>query len=80
MREKTIDIWKRKLDWIAKNGGMALINVHPDYMKLDGLRPDLEEYPAEYYREFLSYVKSKYHGEYWHVLPKDIAKFWSKIR
>ena len=32
LREKTIDIWKRKLDWIAVNGGMALLNVHPDYI------------------------------------------------
>ena len=30
MREKNIDIWKQKLDWIAKHGGMALVNTHPD--------------------------------------------------
>lgn len=76
MREKTIDIWKRKLDWIASNGGMALMNVHPDYMNFAGTRLGLEEYPAGYYREFLSYVKSRYEGQYWHVLPKEIARFW----
>ena len=27
LREKTIEIWKRKLDWIAEHGGMALVNV-----------------------------------------------------
>ena len=25
MKERTIDIWKKKLDWIAEKGGMALI-------------------------------------------------------
>ena len=30
--EKTNEIWKRKLDWVARHGGMALVNVHPDYM------------------------------------------------
>ena len=32
MRKKNIEIWKNKLDWIVKNGGMALLNTHPDYM------------------------------------------------
>ena len=36
----------------------------------------LEEYPAEYYQEFLEYVKEKYEGQYWHVLPKEMARFW----
>ncbi len=76
MKEKSIDVWKKKLEWIVEKGGMALINVHPDYMKFDGLKPSLEEYPAERYQEFLAYIISKYHGKYWHVLPKDIVKYW----
>ena len=32
MREKNINIWKHKLDWVAENGGMVLVNYHPDYM------------------------------------------------
>ena len=32
MREKTPEIWKRKLDWIARQGGLALVNIHPDYI------------------------------------------------
>lgn len=73
-----IDIWRRKLDWIAEKGGMALLNVHPDYMKFDGKQPDIQEYPVKYYEEFLKYVSQKYEGEYWHVLPKDLAEFWAK--
>src|SRR5260370_15609527 len=34
LREKTPDIWMRKLDWIADHGGMDLILTHPDYMTL----------------------------------------------
>jgi hypothetical protein len=73
--EKTIDIWKKKLDWIVKHGGMALLNSHPDYMAFEG-RPGMEEYPADYYRDFLVYVKENYSGDFYHVLPKDLARFW----
>ena len=76
MREKNIEIWKKKLDWIAKHGGMALLNTHPDYTHFGGAEPRDEEYPAEYYEEFLNYVKEKYEGRYWHALPVDIARFW----
>lgn len=78
MKGKNIHIWKKKLDWIAEHGGMALLNVHPDYMNFNGGRLGIEEYPAQYYEEFLNYIKSKYKGQYWHVLPRDIARFWSE--
>ena len=77
MKEKTIDIWKQKLDWIIEQGGMVLINTHPDYMNFDGGTLALEEYPVKYYEEFLQYIKTQYKGDYWHVLPKDMARFWS---
>ena len=77
MKEKNINIWQKKLDWIVEQGGMALLNVHPDYMNFDGGKLRLEEYPAKYYEEFLEYIKSKYEGQYWHVLPKDMTLFWS---
>lgn len=75
LREKNIDIWKKKLDWIAKNGGMALVNTHPDYMCFDG-NPGLEEYPVQYYQDLLDYVQDRYAGQYWHVLPREVAGFW----
>ena len=60
MKEKNIDIWKKKLDWIAEKGGMALLNTHPDYMNCNGEKLSIEEYPSKYYEEFLNYVKEKY--------------------
>ncbi|MCG7853556.1 MAG: hypothetical protein MIO92_13635 [Methanosarcinaceae archaeon] len=78
MKEGDIKIWKKKLDWIVEKGGMALLNSHPDYMGFNSKKYGIEEYPAAYYEEFLAYVKSKYEGQYWHVLPKEMARFWSR--
>jgi glycosyltransferase involved in cell wall biosynthesis len=74
--EKTIDIWKAKLDWIAAHGGMALINTHPDYMCFDEQKPSADEYPLSFYQEFLSYVREKYEGEYWMARPRDVARYY----
>jgi hypothetical protein len=76
LEEKSIDIWKQKLDWIAEKGGMVLVNTHPDYMNFTNQAFSREEYPAEFYREFLEYVRNQYKGQYWHTLPRDIARFW----
>ncbi len=78
MKERNIEIWKKKLDWIAKNRGMALMNTHPDYMDFERKKLDVDEYPVRYYEEFLEYIKYKYQNQYWHVLPEDIAHFWKK--
>jgi len=75
MQKKDIEIWQDKLDWIAENGGMALVNVHPDYMNFDGSKPALEEFPAEYYTKFLKYVEEHYSGQYWSALPREVAQF-----
>jgi hypothetical protein len=77
LREKTIDIWKKKIDWVAEHGGMALVNTHPDYMNFDGSRLGREEYPARYYEQMLTYIRDRYKDQYWHVLPRDMARFWS---
>ena len=76
MKEKSIDIWKRKLDWIAERGGMALVITHPDYMNGEHRKHGPEEYPMRFYAELLDYVKSRYEGQYWNPLPKEIARFW----
>lgn len=74
LRLKTIAIWKAKLDWIVSHGGMALLNVHPDYLAFDGCSPSISEFAASLYEEFLTYVNQKYHGSYWHALPRDVAR------
>jgi hypothetical protein len=75
LQQRTIDIWKRKLDWIAERGGMALLNLHPDYLYFKPGRPPVNEYPCSFYVEFLTYLRQKYPGKYWHVLPRNVAEF-----
>ena len=57
LQQESIDLWKKKLDWMASNGGMCLLITHPDYMTFNGRPRRFDEYPVEYYREFLQYVK-----------------------
>lgn len=78
LKEKTIDIWKRKLDWVAENGGMALLITHPDYMNFTGRKPALEEYPADFYVEFLRFLNERYGGQYWHAVPREAASFFKR--
>lgn len=78
--EKDIEIWKSKLAWIARHGGLALVNVHPDYMAFDGKRPGFCEYPARYYQQLLEHLLEKYGGQYWHTLPRDAARFYKHTR
>jgi hypothetical protein len=71
-KEPTIDLWTRKLDWVAERGGMVLLNTHPDYMAFGG-KPLSDEYPVRFYRELLEYAKKKYQGSYWPALPSEVA-------
>ena len=34
-----------------------------------------EEFPLDLYIDLLKYLKDKYNGDFWHALPKDVAKF-----
>jgi peptidoglycan/xylan/chitin deacetylase (PgdA/CDA1 family) len=80
MKERNINIWKEKLDWIVKQGGMALLITHPDYMKFDPGKSALWEYRVSHYLEFLEYVRERYCDLYWNVLPKNVASFFEKGR
>lgn len=75
LKEKNSDIWKQKLAWIAAKGGMVMVITHPDYMNFEGNGSRFSQYPVDYYAEFLSYVKEEYEGQYWHALPREIARF-----
>lgn len=73
-REKSMATWATKLDWVAEQGGMALVNVHPDYIDFGG-RHTGSRFPISYYADLLRHVKEKPDGQYWHALPRDVAKF-----
>jgi predicted glycosyltransferase len=74
-RERNIDIWRTKLDWLAANRGMALLNVHPDYLSFHRERSSTKEFPAAFYRDFLAYVREHYDGRFWNALPREVASY-----
>jgi hypothetical protein len=76
LQETSIDIWTKKLDWIVSRGGMAMLIVHPDYVNFSGGKCGPREFPAALYRKFLEYVKTKYAGQYWHTLPKNLVEWY----
>jgi hypothetical protein len=76
LREKGVGIWDKKLAWIAANGGMAMLDTHPDYMTPKGSAAGRDEYPIELYESFLKDLAKKYAGQYWHALPHEVASFW----
>jgi hypothetical protein len=80
MGEGNIDVWKRKLDWLVTHGGMALINTHPDYMNFSQGRPRTDEYSSKHYEDFLRHILRNYMELAWHVLPRDMARFWATDR
>lgn len=78
MEERNPKIWKEKVAWIAKNGGMVLLNVHPDYVHFGDGQPGQETFPASIYSDFLSHIATTYKGQYWHALPREVASFWKQ--
>ncbi len=73
--ETTSDIWLRKLDWIARHGGMALVNVHPDYLRFDGEPAAAHTFAAAHYARLLEYVRDRHRDGCWQPLPREMATF-----
>jgi hypothetical protein len=80
LEEKSAEVWKRKLDWIVEHGGMALVNIHPDYIDF-GSESGSESfsYPDGMIEDFLNYVESRYGGEYWNPLPAELAAWYKNM-
>ncbi|MBT6770085.1 MAG: hypothetical protein HOA81_13980 [Opitutales bacterium] len=75
LKEQTIDIWKTKTAWLAKHGGMAFLNVHPDYIDFNG-KGTQSQYPVSHYADFLKHIKETYTDQYWHANPNEVAQFF----
>ncbi len=74
LRETTDTVWREKLSWIAAHDGVALVNVHPDYVCFTGARPDVGEFPVQFYAGFLKWVKESHDAQCWHALPRNLAE------
>jgi hypothetical protein len=79
LRERHPDIWFQKLDWIARHGGMALLNVHPDYVCFHGGSAGRSEFPVSSYSDFLKYVQTRYEGQFWQALPREVAAYVAEL-
>ena len=73
LQEASPAIWLRKLDWIAEHGGMALVNVHPDYLCLEGEPASARTYPVACYTSLLAHVRDRHGDQAWHALPREVA-------
>jgi glycosyltransferase involved in cell wall biosynthesis len=79
LREKTPEIWLRKTNWIAQHGGMALVNVHPDYVRFLGEPASSSTYTIDHYRKLLLHIRANYDGQYWSALPRQVAEMTQKL-
>lgn len=75
--EETPEIWKRKLDWIAGRGGLALVNIHPDYVDFSGRRTS-SCYPSSLIKDFLEHLCTRHKGAFWNPLPRDLVTWYRK--
>ena len=66
LKETTPRIWLKKVDFIWRYSGLALICAHPDYLRS----------PQNWamYEEFLQAMSSR--ADFWHALPRDVARWW----
>lgn len=75
LRDGGPERWLRKLDWVATHGGMALVNVHPDYLRFPGEPESARTFDVAHYIRLLEHVRTTHAGEYWQALPRELARF-----
>jgi glycosyltransferase involved in cell wall biosynthesis len=76
LRERSADLWLRKLEWIAQCGGMALVIIHPDYVDFTGDKHAANKYPVSWLRDFLENVSHRYSGAYWNPCAGQLAQWY----
>jgi hypothetical protein len=64
--ERTPQRWLDKVAFLAQYCGMALVNVHPDYLQR---RSHLAVYES-FLQAMTEWIN------YWHALPRDVARWW----
>ena len=66
LNQTDISLWEQKVNWIEEHGGLALINVHPDYMNT----PER----LKLYESFLVFMSQKKHM--WQAPARETARWW----
>jgi hypothetical protein len=73
LRERTPDIWLKKYDWVAANGGMVLINVHPDYLRFPGEAASPNTFTVDHYAALLRHAREQHGTDFWHGTPAALV-------
>lgn len=71
--ERTVSVWETKLNWVAHRGGMALVNIHPDYINATDATHRNGEYPLRLFSGLMQQLESRPAGASWNALPREIA-------
>lgn len=79
LKERGYSIWREKTEWIADHGGMAMVNVHPDFIAIGDRAPRDGQFPLGWYEGYLRSVKTRWMGDCWACLPRDVARFSRKL-
>lgn len=74
LKEQSPALWLCKLDWVAAHGGMAMVNVHPDYVRFEDNPVRPTTFPVEHYKALLGHVRERYDGRYWHGVPRELVR------
>lgn len=76
LRHDSPETWLRKLDWIAEHGGLALVNIHPDYVRFGGEDDCRFRYPVDHVRALLDHVRDRYRGTCWNPVARELASWF----
>lgn len=69
LQRETIELWTEKSEWVAANGGLVNIIVHPDYLDTPARLRMYEEY-----LDHLAGLCARRDG--WAALPREVAAWW----
>ncbi len=73
--EKSPRLWIQKLDWIAPHGGLALVNVHPDYLHFGASDATDRTVTADHYEQLLRHAAVLYRDSSWGATPQGVARY-----
>ena len=66
LAERTPRLWLEKVEYIRRHRGLALLNAHPDYLRVPGR--------FAIYEDFLRAMNRR--TDFWHALPRETARWW----
>ncbi|MBS0661952.1 MAG: hypothetical protein JSR48_01710 [Verrucomicrobia bacterium] len=72
--EHALTVWQAKAAWIARHGGLALLNLRADSINFRGREGDRRQLPVESYAALLQWIRDQYAARCWLALPRDVAR------